>query len=76
MNTPLGNELAVEVSQFLHQVEVVQQEGAARACGAGVLVIGDRSAAGAGEGLRHSWMYCWIPMRGSSTGVLSDPTAS
>lgn len=42
MNTPLGSELAVEVGQFLHQVEVVQQEGPARACGAGVLVIGDR----------------------------------
>jgi hypothetical protein len=45
VDTTLRDIFTVEVGKLLEQVEVVEQQWAARAGGAGILVIGDRGAA-------------------------------
>src|SRR5690606_7267383 len=40
---------AVEVGELLEEVEVLEEDGAARAGGEGVLVVGDGNARGGGE---------------------------
>jgi hypothetical protein len=49
VHTTLRNVFAVEVGELLDQVEIVEQQRAARAGGTGILVIGYRCAAGGGE---------------------------
>jgi hypothetical protein len=46
----LGNALAVEVLQLFDQVEVLEQQRAARTGADGVLVFRDRNAGGGGGG--------------------------
>ncbi|MNC40229.1 hypothetical protein D3C75_889240 [compost metagenome] len=53
MNATLRNVLAVEVGELLDQVEVVEQQRAARAGGTGILVVCYRCTAGGGENLAH-----------------------
>lgn len=48
---PLGNALAVEVGEFLHQPDVLHQDGAAGAGGEAVVVVDDGGAVGAAQGL-------------------------
>ncbi len=61
----LGDALAVQVRQLLDQLEVLQQQRAARAGGQRVLVVGDGRAGGGGEA-----SYClacgstWWGLRG------------
>ncbi|MNM77068.1 hypothetical protein D3C81_889100 [compost metagenome] len=45
----LRDVLAVEVREFLDQVEVIQQQRATRACRTRILVVGHRRAAGGGQ---------------------------
>jgi len=49
MHHALGDAFAVEVLQLLDQVEILDQDGAARAGGLRVLVVGDRRARCGGE---------------------------
>jgi hypothetical protein len=65
----LRDALAVEVRQLLDQVEVFEQQRAARASGQRVLVVGDGHSVGGGQvRLRHglrSWSGCdGLRMRG------------
>ncbi len=54
MDHALGSALAVEVLQLFDQVEVLQQQRAARAGAEGILVVGDRNTGSGGEtGLAH-----------------------
>ena len=59
VNHPLGNALAVEVGEFLHQPDVLHQDGAARAGGEAVVVVDDGGAVGAVQGLvSHGFSPC------------------
>jgi hypothetical protein len=49
MHHPFRDALAVEVLQLLDQVEVLQQQRAARAGAERVLVVGDRNPGGGGQ---------------------------
>ena len=49
MNLPLGDALAIEMLHLFEQLHVLHQDGAARPCRFGVLVIGNRSPFGGGQ---------------------------
>ncbi|MNF10565.1 hypothetical protein D3C80_2115450 [compost metagenome] len=49
MHAALGNDLAVEVGEFLDQPYVLHQDRAARAGGHAVLVVDNRCAKGGGQ---------------------------
>ncbi|KAI1696513.1 helix-turn-helix domain-containing protein [Ditylenchus destructor] len=49
VHAALGNDLAVEVGQLLQQPDVLQERGAARACGLDVEVVDDGRAAGVAD---------------------------
>ncbi|MNN54352.1 hypothetical protein D3C81_1691650 [compost metagenome] len=51
--TPLRDVLAIEVSELLDQVEIVEQQRAAGASRAGILVVSYGGTAGGGENLAH-----------------------
>ncbi|MND83629.1 hypothetical protein D3C80_754970 [compost metagenome] len=51
VNHPLGNALAVEVGEFLHQPDVLHQHRAAGAGGEAVVVVDDGGTVGAVQGL-------------------------
>ncbi|MNV68721.1 hypothetical protein D3C71_1615900 [compost metagenome] len=53
MYPALRDVLAVEMGELLDQMEVIEQQRAARAGSTGILVVGNGCTAGGGENLAH-----------------------
>src|SRR5690606_9297891 len=60
VHTTLRDDLAIKVGQLFDQPHVLQEQGATRAGGHGVLVIDDRGAGGSGEFLHSRLLQCCV----------------